>query len=96
MTGDDSAYPADRLSELFEAVDDAPRLARDAEDAPPELVETLRASATAWFLEWPEAKQMDFVERVTERERASLLAELPAEVRRRLLVGRPSEVGIRL
>ena len=96
MTGDDSDYPADRLAELLAAVDDAPRLARDAEDAPPELVETLRASATAWFLEWPEAKQMEFVGRVTERERENLLAELPADTRRRLLGGHVSEAGIRL
>ena len=79
---DDHAYPEDRLAALLSAVEDAPRLARDAPDAPPELVEAIRASATAMFLDWPEETQLEYLGRVTEREREDLLDELPAGVSR--------------
>ena len=91
---DDQDYPADRLAELLSAVDDDPRLARDARDASPELVEAIRASATAWFVEWPEEAQIEFLGRITDAERDDLLAELPGEVRRRLLGESVHEVGI--
>ena len=90
----DSGYPADRLAELLSAVGDDPRLACGAKDASPELVEAIRASATAWFLEWPQEAQIAVLEGITETEREDLLAELPADVSRRLLGERAHEVGI--
>lgn len=84
---DDFHISPERLAELQAISDAAPHpIPKDAKEAPPELVEALRASALAYFVHLPISEQVEYMVRVSTEEQEDILADLPEEHRERLFI----------
>ena len=89
---DDFYYPPERLAELLALAETAPYpISEDAKEAPPELVEAIRASALAYFAHLPISEQVEIFIVLSSEEQEDILADLLPEQRERLLIELSSE-----
>ncbi len=83
---DDFQVSPERLAELQAISDAAPHpISKDAREATPEEAAWLRRSALAYFAHLPVSEQVFMLGKWPQSERDEILAELPDELRERLL-----------
>lgn len=89
---EDNFYiPPERIAELQAISDGAPYpIPKDAKEAPPEIVEAIRASALAYFVNLPVSEQIEYMACLTPAEQEDILADLSPEQSDRLQIEQSS------